>query len=149
MVSSHGCRRAMTFISMSRVIHSPTTVPFIVRVHFTVTRDHARYCDVKAWVAGPEFFQPATNSVLTSFSYRHPLACSLAGFNRIRRVSRLAPCMLVIRVGRKGCRLPAWPSLQSEVFSSRHYFPFSVFHVFGILQLILLPALTRFEELAV
>ena len=128
MVRPRDRQRAMTFISMSWVIHSPVTVPFIVRVHFTVMRDHVRYCDVKAWVAGPEFFQPAS-SVLMFFSYRHPLACSLAGLNRIRRVSRSAPCMLVVRVGRKGCRLPTWPSLQSEVFISRHYFPLSVFHV--------------------
>ena len=112
---AHGCRRTMTFISMSRVIHSPATVPFIVRVHFTVMRDHARYCDVKAWVGGPGFFQPTTNSVLTSFLYRHPPTCSLTGLNRIQRVNHLTPCMLIVRDRRKGCRLPAWPSLQSGV----------------------------------
>ena len=56
MVRPHNRLCVMTFISMSRVIHSPATVPFIVRVHFTVMRDHARYYDVKAWVAGLEFF---------------------------------------------------------------------------------------------
>ena len=92
MVSSCGCQRAVTFISISQVIYSPATIPFIVRVHFTVTRDHARYYDVKAWVVGPEFFQPATDSAHTSFSYKHPPAYSLVGLNRIRRGSCLASC---------------------------------------------------------
>ena len=117
-------------------------------MHFTVTQNHTRYCDVRVQVVGPEFFQPATSSVLTSFSCRHPLAYSLAGLNWFQRVSRLAPYTLVIRNRRKGCRLPAWPSLQSEVLSADTTF-LKRFSRASFLQLVLLPALTGFDELAV
>ena len=123
MVSLLDRLRTLFSILLKQIIHSPVAVPSVVRVHFTVMRDHARYYNIRVWVIRPEFFQPATNSTLTSFTYRHPPACSLAGLNRIRRVNRLAPCKLIVRKRFENyCRLPAWPSLQNSDFSAGNSF---------------------------
>ena len=75
------------FILLSSIIHSPIAIPDVVRVYFTVKRDHAHYYDVRFWVIGPGFFQPATYSILTYFAYSQPPAYSLAGLTRFEEVT--------------------------------------------------------------
>ena len=82
---------------LSSIFRSPVAFPAVVRVHFTVQRDHIHYFNFRVWFVRLGFFQPATISSFTPFAYRQPPACSLDGLNRIRRVIRLAPCKLVIR----------------------------------------------------
>ena len=75
------------FILLSLIIRSPVAIPAVVRVHFIVKRDHTHYYDVRFWVIGPGFFQPATRSILTSFAYNQPPAYSLAGLTGFEEVT--------------------------------------------------------------
>ena len=103
LVCSCGYGKLFYFVKLN--FHSPVAFLGVVHAHFTVQQDHAHYYNVRVRFVRPGFSQPATNSILTSFTYKQPPAYSLASINRNRRVNRLAPCKLVVR--NRGRWLPA------------------------------------------